>query len=250
MPPALDSRLRGNDGHGGEEDAGWDSLLRTSRSAVLAVPTTAHFRHPREVGDPGDGAGPCRRPWIPAFAGMTGYGGEEEAGGDSSLRTCHSALLAVPATAHFRHPREGGDPGEGAGPCRRPWIPTFAGTTGYGGEEEAGEASLLRTRRPAVLAVPAAVHIRHPGESRGPGAMTLPEALDSGFRRNGGDRDRPCSCECRNLRCSGTVRSPRRLLLSQEHEGGQRLRLHQEIRLPFRHSRVGVHDGDGTVLWG
>jgi hypothetical protein len=173
----------------------------------------------------GTGSGPCRRLWIPAFAGMTGYGGEEEIGGDSLLRTRRRAVLAVLATAHFRHPREGGDPGDGAGPCRRPWIPAFAGMTGYGGEEEASEASLLRRRRPAVLAVPAAVHIRHPGESRGPGAraMTLPKALDSGFCRNDGDRDRPCSCESRNLRCSGTVRSPRRLLLAQEHEGGQGL---------------------------
>ncbi len=54
----------------------------------------------------------------------------------------------------------------------------------------------------------------------------------SGFRRNDGALQRPCSCESGNLRCSGTVRSQRSLLLPQEREGEAARR---EMPLPIRH---------------
>src|SRR5437773_12433114 len=38
--------------------------------AVTAIPLATTHRHPRESGGPGQATG-ARRPWIPAFAGMT-----------------------------------------------------------------------------------------------------------------------------------------------------------------------------------
>ncbi len=119
-----------------------ESRVAEGRSTIERSDRSAHPtynpRHPREGGDPGGLAGPCRRPWIPACAGRT-------------------------KTFDNRHPGESRDPGGLAGPCRRPWIPACASRT-------------------------KTFDNRHPGVSRDPGehARSCQSALDSGFRRNDG----------------------------------------------------------------
>ncbi len=217
---------------------------------------------PAKAGVQGDGQRPCRRPWIPAFAGMTApcnarvpaKAGTFAVQAPCALKEGSCSRRSAWERRHeemplaIRHPGESRGPGGRARPCRWPWIPAFAGMTALCNicvPAKAGTFAIpapralkegscfrrgARARRREEMHLP----IRHPGESRGPGgrATTLPVALDSGFRRNDGALQHLCSCESRNLRCSDTARSQRRLLLSQEREGEAARR---EMPLPIRH---------------
>ena len=112
--------------------------IRRRRGAL--APLRNSYRRSREGGNPWTLLGLRGRPWIPAFAGMTGFEfiarsgiGFRRANGFKARAAPSSKppLSSPVAKPPYRRSRESGNPWTLLELHGRPWIPAFAGMTGF-----------------------------------------------------------------------------------------------------------------------